>query len=75
MIHPKAGTGNYQNEKMANADTRPVPALIMHSAKIRATKPYKVAVLPEWMRSNGYLPETDFRDERYVEHRLKTAFL
>ena len=49
MIHQKAGTGNYQNEKMANADTRPVPALIMYSAKIRATWPGKVAVLPEWM--------------------------
>ena len=55
MIHQKAGTGNYQNEKMANADTRPVPALIMYGAKIRATKPDKVAVLPEWIRGNRHL--------------------
>ena len=47
MIHQKAGTGNYQNEEMANADTRPVPALIMYGAKIQATWPGKVAVLPE----------------------------
>ena len=35
------------NEEMANADTKPVPALIMNGAKIRATRPGKVAVLPE----------------------------
>ena len=47
MIHQKAGTGNYQNEEMPNADTRPVPALIMYGAKIQATWPGKVVVLPE----------------------------
>ena len=59
---------------MANADTRPVPALIMYGAKIQATWPGKVAVLPEWMCGNGYLPETEFRDERYAGRCLKTAF-
>ena len=59
MIHQKAGTGDYQNEKMANADTKPVPALIMYNAKILATWPGKVAVLPERMRNNSYLPETE----------------
>ena len=47
MIHQKAGTGNYQNEKMVNADTSPVPALIMYGAKIQAALPGKVAVLPK----------------------------
>ena len=40
-------TTHSANEEMANADTRPVPALIMYGAKLQATWPGKVAVLPE----------------------------